>query len=92
MPLDHSQKRRRDRIGARLAAPLIIKDLAPPLQADFAGQGFARHLAHPRNFDIEGEERMKRVAMLSRCEQRGEKTIAIGLPDKLSAIGKRRSA
>ncbi len=69
------------------SGPLAAQHVAPPLQADFAGQRLARHLAHARHLDVEGIERMQRAAMFRRREQRGEKAVAIGRPDQLGAIG-----
>ena len=57
MPLDDAKQRGGDRMGARLSGPLAAKNVAPPLQADFARQRFTRRLPHPPNLDIESVER-----------------------------------
>ena len=72
MAFDHRREQRgRDRIGGGLFGPLAVDHFAPPLQADFAGQRLARHLAHARHLDVEGIERMQRGAMFRRREQCG---------------------
>ena len=62
MAFDCRQQRRRDRIGARLLVPFAADDVAPPLQADFAGQRLVRHVAHARHLGIESIERVQRAA------------------------------
>ena len=87
MALDGRKQRTRDRIGTRLAAPFAAQDIAPPLQADFAGQRFARNLAHARHFAVESVKRMQRSALFGRSEQGGDIAVAVGCPHKLGAIG-----
>ena len=55
--LDRRQQRRRDRIGRCLPVTLTTEDIAPPLQANLAGNRFPRHLAHARDLDVECVER-----------------------------------
>jgi hypothetical protein len=87
MAFDHREKRGRHRVGGCLFGPSAVDHFAPPLQADFAGQRLARHLAHARHLDVEGIERVQRRAIFRRREQGTEKTVAIGGPDQLGAIG-----
>ena len=87
--LHAGKQRRRDRIGACLPVPLAIDDIAPPLQADFAGQRLARHVANARHLDIERIERVQRATAFRRREQRGDEAVQVGCTDKLGAIGER---
>ena len=81
------KQRRSDGISARLIGPFAADDVAPPLQADFAGQCRVRHLAHARHLGIESINRVQRAAKLRRREQRGDEPIPIGSSDQLGTVG-----
>ena len=66
--LDRGEKRRGDRIGARLLVAVAVDDVAPPLQPDFPGQRLARHFADAGNLAVEGVQRVDRATVFRRCE------------------------
>jgi len=79
-------ERRRDRVCRRLASPLPIQDIAPPLQADLAGHRLARTVAHADDFAIEGVKREQRPPSIGGREQRGEKPVLVGRTDQFLAV------
>ena len=64
MPLDRTQQLGGDRIGRRLAMRRAVQQVAPPLQADFAGERLADLLADARDLDIECKQRQERAPLL----------------------------
>ena len=56
-------------MGICLAVALASDHLAPPLQADFAGQGRVRNLAHTRDLGVERVERLQRGAPIGGSKQ-----------------------
>ena len=78
---------RRHRVGLDVAGGFAGDRIAPPLQPDLAGQRLVNDLAHPRDLDIEGIERIERAAMLGRSEQGGEKAILVGRAHQRLAMG-----
>ncbi len=74
-------QRRRDRVRGRLAGPLAVEYVAPPLQPDFARHRLARPVAHPGDLAVERIKREKRTALLGGREQGREKAILVGCAD-----------
>ncbi len=68
-----------DRV-ARARAFGTIDGIAPPLQADFAGHGFAHHIAQPGDLGIEGVEGGEIGAMAGGRQQAGEIPVPIEIP------------
>ena len=69
---DGAQQFSSNRIGFRLAArslPLAGQYIAPPLQADFAGQRLADMIAHMGDFGIERRQREPAAPHIRRDEQ-----------------------
>ncbi len=89
MALDGGKESRGNGVGARLPVPLAIDDVAPPLQADFAGQSLARHVTNPRHFEVECMECVQGAAAIRRRKQRCDEAVAVGSSDQLGAMGKR---
>ena len=83
---DRVVQRGRDRVRRRLAGPLAVEHIAPPLQPDLARHRLAHAVAHAGDLGIEGVEREQRTALLGGRKQRREKAVLVGGADQVFAM------
>ena len=76
-------------MGARPAFACGFQSFAPPLQANFSGNGLTRHLACPSKLMVEGVKREEQRTLAGRCKKAREITIGVEAAYGCFAGGKR---